>query len=97
MVRLGRESVSLDPTATTGQVLQGGGQARENEIKTEMEIVKSQDLAEQVVNALGYRAILAGKFPSSQDGQSARSGWLAWLGEGRLQILLWSVSRPLKL
>jgi uncharacterized protein involved in exopolysaccharide biosynthesis len=44
MVQLGRESVSLDPTATTGQVLNITAN-RENEIKTELDILQSRALA----------------------------------------------------
>jgi uncharacterized protein involved in exopolysaccharide biosynthesis len=52
LVRLGRESVTLDPTATTGQVI-SVGQQRENEIKSEMEILTSQELVEKLVDTLG--------------------------------------------
>ena len=41
MVRIGRESVTLDPTATTGQVI-AVGPSRESEINSEMEILKSR-------------------------------------------------------
>jgi uncharacterized protein involved in exopolysaccharide biosynthesis len=61
MVRLGRESVTLDPTATTGQVVQVG-QSRESEINSELEILKSQELVQKVVDTIGPRAILEG-FP----------------------------------
>ena len=59
LVRLGRESVSLDPTATTGQVV-NIGQSRENEINSEMEILKSRELAEKVVDSFGASALLKG-------------------------------------
>ena len=52
LVRLGRESVTLDPTATTGPII-SVGQSRENEIKSELEILKSQELVENVVDAIG--------------------------------------------
>ena len=57
-VRLGRESVSLDPTAFTGQTVQVGMQ-RENEIKTELDILRSRSLAERVVESVGSETILA--------------------------------------
>jgi uncharacterized protein involved in exopolysaccharide biosynthesis/Mrp family chromosome partitioning ATPase len=57
MVRLGRESVSLDPTAATGQMI-NLSQSRENEIRSELEILNSRALAEQVVDAIGYQAFL---------------------------------------
>ena len=57
LVRIGRESVSLDPTATTGQVI-SVGQSRESEINSELEILKSRELAQKVVDAIGPRAFL---------------------------------------
>lgn len=61
LVRLGRESVSLDPTATTGPVISIGHQ-RENEIKSELEILNSKELVEKVVDSIG-----AGAFFKSPD------------------------------
>jgi hypothetical protein len=58
LVRLGRESVTLDPTATTGQVV-AVAQLRESEIKSEFDLLGSQDLAEKVVDQIGYKAFLA--------------------------------------
>jgi uncharacterized protein involved in exopolysaccharide biosynthesis len=57
LVRIGRESVTLDPTATTGQVV-SVGQIRENEIKSELDILRSQDLVEKVVDIIGPAALL---------------------------------------
>ena len=59
LVRLGRESVSLDPTATTGQIV-NIGQSRENEINSEMEILKSRELVEKVVDSFGAAVFLHG-------------------------------------
>ena len=52
LVKIGRENVSLDPTATTGQVIQLG-QTRESEINSELDILKSRELALKVVDAIG--------------------------------------------
>ena len=61
LVRLGRESVSLDPTATTsGQVISVNTR-RESEIKSELEILNSRDLAEKVVDSIGPEAFVQGK------------------------------------
>ncbi|RPJ34607.1 MAG: hypothetical protein EHM27_17160, partial [Deltaproteobacteria bacterium] len=57
LLRIGRENVSLDPTATTGQVI-SIGQSRESEINSELEILKSRELAEKVVDALGPKSFL---------------------------------------
>ncbi|MGA8141776.1 MAG: polysaccharide biosynthesis tyrosine autokinase [Desulfobaccales bacterium] len=55
LVRLGRESVTLDPTATTSGQVVSISSRRETEIKSELEILKSRDLAEQVVDTIGPR------------------------------------------
>lgn len=51
MVRIGRESVTLDPTASTGQVV-SMGQTREREINSEIEILRSRELAQGVIEAM---------------------------------------------
>lgn len=62
MVRLGRENVTLDPTATTaGQVVSASAR-RENEMKSELAVVKSRDLAERVVDDLGVSAFVKPSF-----------------------------------
>ncbi len=58
-VRLGRENVALDPTASIG----GGSvmavpQGREDEINSVVEILKSRSLAEQTVDQVGPAIIL---------------------------------------
>ena len=57
LIRIGRESVTLDPTATTGQTI-GVGRSRETEINSELEILKSWDLSQQVVESIGPEAFL---------------------------------------
>jgi len=67
MVRLGRETVTLDPTATTGTIIPVS-QSRESEIVTELEIIRSQNIAEKVVDSIGLEA-----FISPLEGRSKRS------------------------
>jgi len=55
MVRLGRESVTLDPTATTGQVIPIS-RTSESEVRAELEILKSREIAEKVVDSIGPEA-----------------------------------------
>jgi len=58
-VRLGRENVTLDPTATLGQEpAVAVPPSRENEINSVVEILRSRVLVERVVDAIGPRAIL---------------------------------------
>jgi uncharacterized protein involved in exopolysaccharide biosynthesis/Mrp family chromosome partitioning ATPase len=52
LLRLGRESVTLDPTATTGPII-SVSQSRASEIQVELEILQSQELTERLVSALG--------------------------------------------
>jgi len=58
LVRLGRETVTLDPTATTGTIIPVA-QSRESEINTELEILKSQEIAEKVVDSVGLEAFIS--------------------------------------
>src|SRR3989339_727719 len=57
LVRLGRENVSMDPTASAGGEVVQVAQNRESEIKSELEILKSRDLAATVVAQLGPEVI----------------------------------------
>ena len=66
MVRLGKESVSLDPTATTGQVANVES-AFGNEINSEISILESRDLAEKVVDIFGLDIFLSGSPPTDSD------------------------------
>ena len=64
MVQLGRENMTLDPTATTGQLI-NVSKSLIQEIKSELEILKSNDLAESVVDTMGIETILAGSCEES--------------------------------
>ncbi len=57
MVRVGRESVSLDPTATTGQTLMLQ-KSQEDEINSALDVLRSRHLTELVVDKLGPGYIL---------------------------------------
>jgi uncharacterized protein involved in exopolysaccharide biosynthesis len=57
LVKLGRESVTLDPTASTGQIITTY-QSREQEINSEIEILRSRELAEEIVDSIGVTAVL---------------------------------------
>lgn len=60
LVKLGRESVMIDPTATVGQIA-NVRQDRTNEINSELQILQSRDLFEQVVDKMGLDAFLPEK------------------------------------
>ncbi len=57
MVKLGRESVALDPTATSGQVV-SVSLSREEEINTELELLRSREVAEKIIDRIGVDVIL---------------------------------------
>jgi capsular exopolysaccharide synthesis family protein len=57
LVRLGRESMTLDPTVTTGQII-NVSQTRESEVNVELEILKSRELLEKVVGTIGSDTLL---------------------------------------
>ena len=57
-LRLGRESVGLDPTATTGQTLALQQADRKDEVKSAIEIMKSRSVIGQAVDKLGADVVL---------------------------------------
>lgn len=63
-VRLGRESVTLDPTATTGKVV-GVHESRENEMNSVLEVIQSRIVLERTVERLGSDAILKARVPAT--------------------------------
>jgi len=52
LVRIGRESVAVDRTAAPGEPVRAG-RSRTEEIRTEIEIIKSPKIARKVVDAVG--------------------------------------------
>ncbi len=52
LLRLGRENVSLDPTATIGEIA-NINRSYDGEIKSELEILKSREIVERVIDDLG--------------------------------------------
>ena len=71
LVRVGRESVSLDPTATTSATLMLQ-KTQEEEIISALEILNSRKVAETVVDALGPTAILDGVLPDTTSKEPSR-------------------------
>jgi uncharacterized protein involved in exopolysaccharide biosynthesis len=64
MVRRGRESVMLDPTAATGEVFPLYKEW-ENEVNSELEILGSRELAEELVDDIGADRMLAPPKPDN--------------------------------
>lgn len=67
IVRVGRESVALDPTATTSQTLMLQ-KSQEDEINSALDVLTSRHLAELVVDKLGPDFILNGESGGNGDG-----------------------------
>jgi uncharacterized protein involved in exopolysaccharide biosynthesis len=57
LVRLGRETVTLDPTATTGQIVPVSV-SRETEVSSVLETLRSRVMIEKLVDDIGPEAIL---------------------------------------
>jgi uncharacterized protein involved in exopolysaccharide biosynthesis/Mrp family chromosome partitioning ATPase len=70
LVGLGRENVTLDPTATTGRVVDVE-RSRQSEINSEIEILKSRDLAGMVVDSIGPGVLI--KQDQIEDGNASSS------------------------
>ena len=70
LILVGRESVSLDPTATTSQTLLLQ-KTQEEEINSALEILTSRAIADKVVEKIGADAILDGYLPSEGTGKAS--------------------------
>src|SRR5262245_47280000 len=76
-LKLGRESIGLDPTATTG-VTVPVQESRETEINSTRDMLKSRAVLESVVAKLGPELILNGPPGTSH---SSIGGFVSGLGE----------------
>ena len=80
-VRVGRESVTLDPTATTGQMI-SVYESRESEINSVIDVLNSRVILDRVVDRLGPRqllsparaAVLPASWPAATPAVAAVSG-----------------------
>jgi polysaccharide biosynthesis transport protein len=82
VIGVGRESVALDPTATTGQTIMLQ-KTQEDEVNSALDILDSRQVLERVVDTVGAKRILdklpCGKTASGQSGeQGTASGPFAW-------------------
>src|SRR6476660_7984568 len=81
LVRIGRESITLDPTATTGQFV-AMAESRESELHGIEELLGSRSLAEKIVDQFGAGVILERRTTSPSLGER-----LAWLDAYNLNPL----------
>lgn len=61
-VRVGRESIGLDPTATTAQTI-SVSDSREFEMNSVMDVIDSRAVLERMVDTLGADVVLSGRLP----------------------------------
>jgi uncharacterized protein involved in exopolysaccharide biosynthesis len=73
-VHIGRETVELDPTATTGQVIPVS-MSRETEVNSVLEMLRSRAMVEKLVDDLGPEAILHPKATQTTGGPASRSAF----------------------
>jgi uncharacterized protein involved in exopolysaccharide biosynthesis len=57
-LQVGRESIRLDPTATTGQTISLQQSGRDNEVATTLEMLRSRSILEKTVEALTPAVVL---------------------------------------
>ena len=70
LLKVGRESVALDPTATTSETLMLQ-KTQEEEVNSALELLASRQLAERVVEQLGSGPILSGHLPGEGGEESS--------------------------
>jgi uncharacterized protein involved in exopolysaccharide biosynthesis len=76
LIRLGRESVGLDPTATVGQTL-AVNESRETELNSIVDVMQSRSMVEAIVDRLGPDVVLgkAELDAKAADGGTSASGF----------------------
>ena len=63
LMQLGRENVTLDPTASTAGETQMVMRTRESEVVTALEMMASREILQDVVDSIGAEVILSGSLP----------------------------------
>lgn len=66
LLRIGRENVTLDPTATTTGETQAVMRTRESEVLTAMEMMASREIVAGVIEEIGADTILSGALPGGE-------------------------------
>ena len=63
LIKIGKESVALDPTVGPNQIVSvAAGSQRENEVNSEMEMLRKSDLLGRVVDEIGVDGVLKGYY-----------------------------------
>ncbi len=70
LLRIGRESVTVDPTASTVGETISLHHTRENEIQSAIGVMQSREILDRVVDQVGVDVVLSGKPESKQEAPS---------------------------
>jgi uncharacterized protein involved in exopolysaccharide biosynthesis len=81
LVRMGRETLTIDPTATTGQFV-APAEARDAELHAIEELLSSRAMAEKIIDQFGPEVIL-----EKQPGKTSLGERLSWLDTYNLNPL----------
>jgi uncharacterized protein involved in exopolysaccharide biosynthesis len=85
-LRVGRESVGIDPAATTGQTMPLYTSDRKDEVRSTQEIFRSRAVAAKVVDTLGPDVVLSHGEVSGNSAVSLITKPIGWL-KGRVSAL----------
>jgi uncharacterized protein involved in exopolysaccharide biosynthesis len=76
-LRLGRENIGLDPTATTGQTVLTHQGDRKDEVASVINVIQSRGIIAQAVDRVGIDVVLSETKASASQG---RGNWLSSIG-----------------
>ncbi|MCA9193629.1 MAG: hypothetical protein KDB03_17780 [Planctomycetales bacterium] len=91
MIRVGRESVALDPTVTTSQTLMLQ-KTQEEEVNSALEVLGSRRIVEMVVDELGEDSVLNGTLPLQGGAPSQQAGIRGSLAKYLVSWIDWGIS-----
>src|SRR4051812_15978410 len=77
LVRVGRETVALDPTATTGQIMPVSV-SRETEVSSVLEMLRSRVMIEKLVDEIGPDSVLR-RATAAAPAQSVKPNLKSWM------------------
>lgn len=90
LIRVGRESVGLDPTATTGQTITLQ-KTQVDEVNSALQILESREVLRRVVQRLGAERILTNRPPkgSEQTAAGVSPTWIDRLAATKAVVVSW--------
>ncbi len=79
LLRIGRESVTVDPTVSTVGDTLGLHHTRENEIQSALGVMQSREILARVVDQVGVETVLEGMVPGNAETGEEASSKFAWV------------------